>query len=74
MRWSIDGWKGVAALDEENAKLLVDLSVPTGRQLEERRPDLVLYLKRQHRIVVMEGAVAWEPLLADRERQKFDKY
>jgi len=74
LMWSIDGWKGVAALEGCEAKLLVDLTVPTDRQIEERRPDLVLYLKGQQRIVVMEGAVAWEPLLAERESQKFDKY
>ena len=74
MKWSIDGWKGVAALEGGEAKLLVDLTIPTDRQLEERRPDLVLFLKRQRKIVVLEVAVAWEPLVVERERQKADKY
>ena len=51
-----------------------DLVVPTDRQLSDRRLDLILYLKGKQKIVILEGAVAWEPLLAERERQKADKY
>ena len=53
---------------------MVDLAIPTDRQLSDRRPDLILYLKGKQKIVILEGAVAWEPLLAERERQKADKY
>ena len=74
MKWGVSGWHGVAALDGTRAKLLVDLSVPTDRQLTERRPDILLYLKEKREIVILEGAVTWEPLLAERERQKTDKY
>ena len=74
MKWGVDGWHGVAALSSAKAKIVVDLSVPTDRQLPERRPDIVLYLKGERKIVILEGAVAWEPLLAERERQKSDKY
>ena len=32
---------------------MVDLSVPADRQLFERRPDLVLHLKDERRIVIL---------------------
>jgi len=37
MKWGVDGWRGVVALERGEAKLLVDLSVPTDRQLEASR-------------------------------------
>ena len=64
----------MAALPGERAKIVVDLSIPTDRQLSKRRPDLVLHFKDEHRVVILQGAVAWDPLLADRERQKTAKY
>ena len=75
IKWGVDGWHGMAALEGARAtKIAVDLAVPTDRQLSDRRPDLILYLKGEQKIVVLEGAVAWELLLAERERQKADKY
>ena len=74
IKWGVDGWHGVAALEGARAKIAVDLAVPTDRKLSNRRPDLILYLKDERRIVILEGAVAWEPLLAERERQKTDKH
>ena len=52
----------------------VDLSLPTDRQLTSRRPDIVLFLKEDRCIVILECAVAWELLLEEREREKFYKY
>ena len=49
IKWGVDGWHGVAALNSARAKIAVDLAV---------------------QIVILEGAVAWEPLLAEREHQK----
>ena len=70
----VDGWHGVAVLEGARAKIAVDLAVPTDRQLSDRRPNLILYLKGERKIMILEGAVTWEPLLAERERQKADKY
>ena len=66
IKWGVDGWLGVAAFSGDRAKIAVDLTVPTDRQLSERRPDLILYLKGERKIVILEGAVTWEPLLAER--------
>ena len=70
----VDGWHGVAALKGARAKITVDLVVPTNRQLSDRRLDLILYLKGERKIEILESAVAWELLLAEREHQKADKY
>ena len=45
MKWGVDGWHGVAALSGAKVKIVVDLSMLTDRQLPDRRPDIVLYLK-----------------------------
>ena len=74
MKWGVDGWHGVADLNGRKAKIAVDLTVPTDRQLSDRRPDILLYLKESQEIMILEVAVTWELLLADRERQKSDKY
>lgn len=74
MKWGVDGWHGVAVMDGDKAKIVVDLSMPTDRQLRDRCPDIVMHLKEERKIVILEGAVAWEPLLAEREAQKTDKY
>ena len=58
MKWGVDGWYGVAALSGAKAKIVVDLSVPTERRLPDRRPDIVLHLKGEQKIVILEGAVA----------------
>ena len=65
IKWGVDGWHGVAALEGARAKIAVDLSVPTDRQLSDRRPDLILYLKGERKIMILKGAVAWKPLLAE---------
>ena len=74
MKWGVDGWHGLAAPDERKAKIAADLTVPTDRQLSDRRPDILLYLKESREIVILEVAVALELLPAELERQKSDKY
>ena len=65
IKWGAGSWHGVAALEGARAKIVVDLAVLTDRQLSDRRPDLNLDLKGERKIVILEGAVAWEPLLAE---------
>ena len=74
LRWGPDGWNGVAVLEGPDAKLSVDLSIPTDKQLTARRPDLVAYLCKEKVIVIFEVACAWEPLVNERELEKFSKY
>ena len=61
-------------LEGKEVKMAVDFSIPTDRQITERRPDLVLYLKKERRIVMTEVACAWEPLILEREEDKGSKY
>ena len=51
-----------------------DICIPTDRFLRDRRPDLVVYLKRLRTLVIFEMACAWEPLIKEREREKAAKY
>lgn len=55
-------------------RLMVDLTLATDKGMTERRPDLVVALKRQKRLVVLEVAVAWEPGVSERFQEKADKY
>ena len=51
-------------------KITKDQCVPTSAHIENRRPDMVVRLEDEQRIVVLEVAVAWEPtiLMADLHR------
>ena len=59
----------MAVLESSEVRLVVDLSIPTDRQLTERRPDLVAYYWELRRIVVYEIEYAWEPLIEDQQRE-----
>lgn len=72
--WTTTGWTGVGVLENEKVKLTIDVSNPTIAVMTERRPDLIVYLKEAKRILVMEIACAWDPLLEARENEKRDKY
>ena len=74
LRWWPDRWNGVAVLEGPEAKLSVDLSIPTDKQLTAQRPDLVAYLCKEKVIVIFRVACAWEPLVSERELEKFSKY
>lgn len=64
----------VAVLEGETLKLCVDVSVPTDRQMKERRPDLIVFAKTEKRITIFDVACASEPLLIEREDEKRGKY
>ena len=48
----------------------VDVSVPTDRDLMERRPDLIVYDRSEKRISILDVVVAWEPLIKERAQEK----
>ncbi len=58
----------------ERYKVLIDQTIPTNRQIKERRPDVVLIDRRDSKIKVCDVACAWEPLVLEREREKKLKY
>ena len=74
LKWGPSGWDGVAVLESDEVKFTVDLSIPTDRQMTERRPDLIAYFRETRRIVIFEIACAWEPLIEERQREKGGKY
>ncbi len=59
---------------EKGVTLLIDLTLPTDRQTENRRPDLVVRLGKEKRVIVFEIAVTWDPSVEEREREKRAKY
>ena len=68
--WCAKGWQGVGVLDGNKKKLVLDVSMPTDRELTSRKPDIVMYLKERNQITILEVAVAWEPLLEQQEKEK----
>ena len=55
-------------------RLIIDQSLLTDREISDRRPDLVVRLTSQRRVVIFEVACAWEPTVTERENQKRRKY
>ena len=74
LKWGPVGWKRVRVLNGRYLKLVIDVSVPTDRQLSATRPDLIVYLWRTKRIAILEVACAWELLVIVREKEKREKY
>ena len=61
-------------LEDEGTKLVVDVSMPTDRELTSRRQDVVVFLKGSNQITILEVAVCWEPLLEVQKKEKSNKY
>lgn len=74
LHWTTTGWSGIGVLESDDIKITIDVNNPTIQVMEERRPDLILYLKKEKRILITEIAVCWDPILPVRETQKRDKY
>ena len=51
-------WKGVGVLNGRDLKLVIDVSVPTDKQLSATRPDHIVYSRRTKRIAILEVACA----------------
>ena len=41
----------------DKAKLVVDVSIPTDKDLTARKPDIIVYLKECNQVVILEVAV-----------------
>ena len=70
LQWGPARWKGVCVLEGKDVKLVIDVSVPTDRQLSATRPDLVVYSWRTKHIFILEVACAWEPLVHARQGER----
>ena len=53
---------------------MVDQTCPTDLVVLESRPDLLVRLETERRLVIVEVACAWEPLIASRDIEKRVKY
>ena len=54
--------------------VMVDQTCPTDRMVTESRPDLLVQLETEKRLVIQEVACAWQPLIESRELEKRSKY
>ena len=54
--------------------VMVDQVCPTDRVVTEARPDMVVRLTEAKRLLILEVACAWEPLITAREMEKRGKY
>ena len=64
-------WEPIPAVQESGeVRLLWDVSIPTDRVLEHRRPDMTLVLKRSKKILLIEVACAYMIPSWKRERVK----
>ena len=61
-------------IENKEARIAVDYSMPTDATIKECKPDILLTIFAQRRIKVIEVAVVWDGLVTDRERQKKEKY
>ena len=55
-------------------RITVDQLVCTARPCSHRRPDLLIRQAKERRIIIMEVACAWDPLVSAREKEQADKY
>ena len=61
-------------MQHKGRTLLIDQCHPTDWKMTERRPDLVVKLEKERRATIFEVAIAWEPLVKERTKQKQRKY
>jgi hypothetical protein len=58
-------------MEMKDVKLVLDVSTPTDRQVDNIRPDLQVYLhERSKRLAILEVACAGEPLVLEREERQ----
>ena len=57
----------MGVLEGKDMKLVIDISIPTDRQLSATRSDIIMYSWRTKCIFILEVACAWEPLIIEGE-------
>ena len=56
------------------AKRLIIDQTSSDREISDRRPDLVVRLRSQRRVIIFEVACAWDPTVTERKNQKRREY
>ena len=60
--------------ENQHAKILWDVPIPTDKEIVARRPDVFLQDKGNRRLYLIEMAVAWDSLQVERRAEKLSKY
>ncbi len=55
-------------MSRKGLKILVDQSIPTIDQIINRRPDMVMHMKKEKRMVILEVACSLDHLVEEREK------
>lgn len=60
----------------DNDEIMVTWDRPkfTQTHTPKNRPDIILYLKKKKKIIIIEHAVPWDKLISEREKKKAEKY
>ncbi len=75
LEWGKEGWTGIGSFgDTSDVFVEVDTLQTTSGTIKHRRPDLVIRNVHDKTITLLEVAVAWEPLILEREDEKRAKY
>ena len=75
LHWGQGQWTGQGTIGSSEKLLIqVDTLVNTSTTMSERRPDLIIRIAVTKETSICDVAVAWEPLILEREKQKRAKY
>ena len=61
-------------LENENVKILWDVCIPTADTIQARRPDIVVYLEHEKRVVIIDQSCPSDDRLAQSKAGKKSKY
>lgn len=75
LHWGGEQWTGQGTIGNSDPLLIqVDTLLATNSKMSERRPDIVIRDAVSKVTTIADVAVAWEPLVLEREMQKRAKY
>ena len=60
--------------ENQHAKILWDVLIPTDKDIVARHPDIFLQDKRTRQLYIIKMAVAWNSLQVERRAEKLTKY
>ena len=64
----------VPVTENERAKVLWDVPIPTDIEIVARRPDILLQDKETRKLYIIDMAVAWDSIQTERHGEKLSKY
>ena len=72
MQWYEHSPKGIE--ENEEVKLLLDLTIQTDHDFHHRRPDIVIQKKKAKETIIVDIAVLGDSNVRQKETEKYEKY